>query len=81
MNTEKMSEEPMIEVCHGPECSDMGGRGLSGELEALGLNACVGDCRNQCPNAPLVYVNNRMVVKATPQRVEEKIQALQNEQL
>lgn len=74
-----MSRETTIEVCHGPQCSDLGGRALSGELDELGLKSCVGDCRNQCPNAPLVYVNNRMVVKATPKRVQEKIKALQAE--
>ena len=42
MSPETAIEEPMIEVCHGPECSDLGGRGLSGELEALGLKSCVG---------------------------------------
>jgi len=79
MSRETTIEEPLIEVCHGPQCSDLGGRTLSKELETIGLKNCVGDCRNQCPNAPLVYVNNRMVVKATPQRVQEKIKALQAE--
>jgi len=75
----KTTHEAIIEVCYGPECSDCDGRELAEELKALGLNVVEGDCRDQCPNAPLVYVNNRMVVEATPERVQNKIQALQAE--
>jgi len=35
----------------------------------------VGDCRDQCPNAPLAYVNNSMVVEASVERVAHKIAA------
>jgi len=67
---------PVIEVCFGPECSDCGGRELAGELEALGLNVIEGDCRDQCPNAPLVLVDNRMITRATARKVEERVAAL-----
>jgi len=73
----KITQELIIEVCYGPECSDCDGRKLAGKLELLGLNVVVGDCRDQCPNAPLAYVNNQMVVHATLERVQDKIQALQ----
>jgi len=76
---ENAIKKPMIEVCYGPECSDCDGRELAGELKSLGLNVVEGDCRDQCPNAPLAYVNNRMVVEATPERVQNKILALQAE--
>ncbi len=72
--------ETTLEVCFGPECSDCDGRELFEELKLQGLNVVIGDCKDQCPNAPLVYVNNRMVVYATPDRVQDKIRALQLEQ-
>jgi len=76
---ENAIQKPIIEVCYGPKCSDCDGRELAEELKELGLNVVEGDCRDQCPNAPLAYVNNRMVVEATPERVQNKIQALQEE--
>jgi len=69
------SREPMIEVCFGPECSDCDGRVLAESLQALGLHVVAGDCRDQCPNAPLAYVNNSMVVEATVARVQAKLNA------
>ncbi|MDX8405777.1 MAG: (2Fe-2S) ferredoxin domain-containing protein [Mariprofundus sp.] len=78
-----MSEEktdatlPTIEVCHGPQCSDLGGRALATELEACGLHTIAGDCRSQCPNAPLVLVDNRMITHATAQLVQDRVKELQ----
>jgi len=69
-------KEPVIEVCHGPECSDLGGRALSDKLQALGMATCAGDCRDQCPNAPLVLVNNRMLTHATLEKVLARIETL-----
>jgi len=73
-----MQEQPIVEVCFGPECSDCGGRELAQELEAEGIAITIGDCRDQCPNACLVLVNNRMVVEATVARVKAKISAGQD---
>lgn len=70
-------KQPHIEVCYGPQCSDVGGRRLTEALEACGLQSVMGDCRNQCPNAPLVLVDNKMVVNATVEKVQAKIQDLQ----
>jgi len=70
---------PTIEVCHGPQCSDFGGRALSKELEACGLHVTAGDCRSQCPHAPTVLVENRMITKATAQKVQERVNLLQAE--
>ena len=70
----EVTEQPLVEVCFGPECSDCGGRELAKELEAAGISVTIGDCRDQCPNACLVLVNNRMVVESTVQRVQAKIQ-------
>jgi len=79
--TEKTAptHEPVIEVCHGPECSDGGGRALSDALHALGMPAFAGDCRSQCPNAPFVLVDNRMVTNATLEKVMAKIEDLQKQ--
>ncbi len=74
-------KNPDIEVCYGPQCSDVGGRALSDELDALGLDSCMGDCRSQCPNAPLVLVDNRMITNATAAKVQERVKQLQDEAL
>jgi len=68
---------PVVEVCYGPECSDCGGREIARELKALGLNVVEGDCRDQCPNAPLVLVDDRMITCATAQKVQDWIGTLQ----
>ena len=68
--------QPIIEVCFGPQCSDAGGRELAKDLEASGLEICMGDCRNQCPHAPAVLVNNRLVTKATQEKVLEKVKSV-----
>ncbi|HCS13201.1 MAG: hypothetical protein COS82_05835 [Zetaproteobacteria bacterium CG06_land_8_20_14_3_00_59_53] len=76
MNNEAASDkQPSIEVCFGPECSDLGGRELAAELEAQGLKCIEGDCRDQCPNAPLVLVNNRMITDASVQKVLSRVNA------
>ena len=62
-----------IEVCFGPQCSDMGGRELASTLEAQGIACVMGDCRSQCPNAPVVLVDNRMITHATLQKVQQKM--------
>ncbi|MDX8398306.1 MAG: (2Fe-2S) ferredoxin domain-containing protein [Mariprofundaceae bacterium] len=73
-----MSSDPIIEVCHGPECSDCGGRELYKELQELGLNPIIGDCRNQCPHAPMSLINNRMISHTTILKVENRINDLKN---
>jgi len=76
-NESTVAAAPVIEVCHGPQCSDFGGRALSAELEACGLHVIAGDCRNQCPHAPAVLVDNSMISRATVQKVQDKIASLQ----
>jgi len=63
---------PSIEVCHGPQCSDFGGRELSKELDTLGIKNSTGDCRSQCPHAPVVFINDRMITKATIGKILEQ---------
>jgi len=76
MNTETTPVKvPTIEVCHGPQCSDYGGRLLSEELNVLGMKTAAGDCRSQCPHAPVVLVDNRLIPKATLESVIEQAEA------
>lgn len=75
MNSEsKPAGQPVIEVCYGPECSDCGGRELGRDIEARGFAILEGDCRDQCPNAPLVLVDNRMITDATTNKVLTRVQ-------
>lgn len=67
-----------IEVCFGPNCSDRGGRELAAELNAQGVRCVTGNCRSQCPNAPLVLVNNRMITQATVAKVMESANSTQD---
>jgi len=64
---------PCIEVCHGPKCSDFGGRELSKELDALGIKSSAGDCRSQCPHAPVVFIDDRMLTKASVEKILEQV--------
>jgi len=41
------------------------------------LKSRMGDCRNQCPNAPLVLVNKRMIDHATVEAVVTRVQSIQ----
>jgi len=54
-----------------------GAHQLAKDLNTAGIETVIGDCRNQCPNACLAFVNNKMVVKATVERVQAKIKELQ----
>lgn len=67
------AKEPSIEVCFGPQCSDFGSRELSEKLQALGIKSCVGNCRSQCPNAPLVLVNHRAIIHATVEKIQDRL--------
>jgi len=71
------NESPNIEICYGPQCSDDGGRELADELKAMGITSSMGDCRDQCPNAPMVLVNNRMICQASLKKVLAKIEEFQ----
>lgn len=73
-----MIEQPKIEVCFGPDCSDKGGRELAKALQDLGHKIIMGDCRSQCANSPLVLVANQGVVNATCEKVLAKIKKTQN---
>lgn len=68
------NEQPTIEVCFGPQCSDCGGRQLAAELRAAGLEIIEGDCRSFCPNAPGVLVNNHLISKATAAKVLQRVE-------
>ena len=72
-STTSPGQELTIEVCHGPQCSDLGGRALSEELEANGMKPIIGDCRGQCPNAPLVLIDNRMICNTNLKKVLNRI--------
>lgn len=69
-----------IEVCHGPKCSDFGSRELSKALDALGIESRAGDCRSQCPHAPVIFMDEKMVTKATVEKVADRMQMAVGEQ-
>lgn len=73
-NNKSNSGTATIEVCFGPQCSDRGGRELAEELQADGYRCVAGDCRNQCPHAPLVLVDGWMVTKATAEKVQKRVE-------
>jgi len=79
MTTESTStQQPVIEVCYGPECSDHGGRELAEKIQALGLKTIMGDCRNQCPHAPMTLVDKRMISDATVEKVVARVHTIMN---
>lgn len=76
MKPENCVAMPRIEVCHGPKCSDFGSRELSQALDALGIANCAGDCRSQCPHAPVVFIDDRMVTRASAEKVLDRIKPM-----
>ena len=79
MKQKTSKRTPHIEVCHGPKCSDFGSRELSKELNGLGIRSSAGDCRSQCPHAPVVFIDDRMVPKATVEKVMERSESTKKE--
>jgi len=75
----EIKKQPKIEVCFGPECSDHGSRELAAELQAMGLKTIMGDCRSQCPNAPLVLVAKQGLVNATVEKVLAKMKQVEQD--
>lgn len=67
--------QPEVEICFGPQCSDAGSRDLAAELKASGISCTIGDCRGQCPHAPLVLVDQHMISKASVEKVEAQLAA------
>lgn len=58
-----------IEICHGPRCTDYGGKILLAELQSLGVDARTGDCRSLCPYSPVVHVNEKFIPRATADEI------------
>jgi len=47
------------------------------QLKTLGYTVVDGDCRDQCPNAPMVLVDNRMITDASMEKILNRIESLQ----
>jgi len=70
------SNETVIEVCHGPVCSDLGSSLLTREFAEKGVNVIAGNCRGLCPKAPLVHIDNSTIFEATSEKVQTRLEEI-----
>ena len=54
-----------VEVCLGRNCKDYGGQTLADELKAKGIPFTTFECRSLCTYAPVVFVDDKVKLKAT----------------
>jgi len=62
-----------IEICHGQNCRDYGGKALAAELDNMTIAYAVIPCRSLCPHAPVVFIDNRLRLKVTAAELEEML--------
>jgi len=69
--SESVSQQRLIGVCHGPRCSDYGGKALAEQLEAANIPFEILDCQSLCPHSPVVRVDGVVKLKANVAKVFE----------
>ncbi|PIW45907.1 MAG: hypothetical protein COW18_11030 [Zetaproteobacteria bacterium CG12_big_fil_rev_8_21_14_0_65_54_13] len=67
-------EAGAIGVCHGPRCSDYGGRTLAETLEARGVSCEQLACQSLCTYAPTARVDGVAVLHATAEGIALRLQ-------
>jgi len=67
-------EAGAVGVCHGPRCSDSGGRVLAETLEAHGVICEPLACQSLCTYAPTARVHGIAVLHATAERIALRLQ-------
>ncbi len=68
-NKPRLSDNSLIEVCQGPECSQCGGPELLAELNMLGIAAQAGHCQGLCHEAPMVRIGERALADACVDKI------------
>lgn len=63
----------MIEVCHGPRCSEYGGRGILRILKKNDFESHTSPCQSLCPYSPVVRIDGKAIIHATPEMVLEAL--------
>ncbi|WP_040881390.1 hypothetical protein [Mariprofundus ferrooxydans] len=67
-------EAGVIGVCHGPRCSDYGGRRLAAGLKDRGITCELLPCQSLCTYAPVVRVHGIATLHATLERIDNQLQ-------
>jgi len=58
-----------IAVCHGPRCSDYGGRALAEQLMKQDMAFEILDCQSLCPHFPIVRIDGAVLHRASLEKV------------
>lgn len=66
-----ISKQRLIGVCHGPRCSDYGGRALAERFKQTEIPFERLECQSLCPHSPVVRVNGVVKLKANWDKVFE----------
>jgi len=61
-----MKNHQKIEICLGQNCKPYGGQDLADALNKKGVPFTTFDCRSLCTYAPVVFVDDKAKLKATP---------------
>ncbi|MFC1536805.1 (2Fe-2S) ferredoxin domain-containing protein [Pseudomonadota bacterium] len=62
-----------IKVCHGARCLDYGGQALAAEMKSVGLESEAGECQSLCPHSPVVHLNEKLIPKASIDKIIEQL--------
>ena len=61
-----------IEVCLGQNCKGYGGQDLAAELKQRNMPFIASECRSLCPHAPVVFVDDKVILKANTEDILNK---------
>jgi len=64
-----MSKQSVVGICLGPRCRDYGGLALSEQLKCQDVAVETLDCQSLCPYSPIVRLHDRVIHRATDERV------------
>jgi NADH:ubiquinone oxidoreductase subunit E len=66
-------DKSRIEVCHGPRCSDYGGKALRKDLRANGIDSCMVLCQSLCTYSPVVKIDGNIMLHVTTEDILKTI--------
>ncbi|MDQ6988245.1 MAG: (2Fe-2S) ferredoxin domain-containing protein [Mariprofundaceae bacterium] len=58
-----------IQICHGQNCADSGGKSLAKDLAERGLLFEKTACRSLCTYAPVVFLGGRLNMRVTVEEI------------
>jgi len=57
--------DAVIGICHGPRCADYGGKALTAQLNAAGMETAALNCQSLCAYSPVACKAGRIIHRAS----------------